>query len=250
MHSGERNKLVESLVMTGLKLASDNPFKDPLVNPLVLARALKKEGIEVLAWSPETLMAHLDSKYSDWSSERVTEALKFFHETGTIRSDIPQLVREKIYAIRTVATSNIAQTDWHAFEKVGGAFNDRTAKFGMSEPLSIGECARAVAIIEDIRPDTYENEIKIYVAASAHLAGLLTVGAVKWVAFAEDYLQSMNKDSTGVITDPETKAAITSKFSAIKLSKTLQEIPDDLVSVQAAKLVAIDHMGSEVAAHL
>lgn len=228
-------------------MAGEGLFHDRLANPLLLSRGLKKLGVSVLGWAPETLMSALDQKFSGWNQGQVAEALEYFHKNGTIKSDIPQLVREKIYAIRVVATSNSAQTEWHVFEKVGGAFNDRTAKFGVVEPLSAAECARTIAVMENVRPDTYQNEIKIYIAASCHHDGLLTVSPLKWLSMADQYLQQMNRDSTGESLGPALKDQIVQTFEKLRSDPTaVKEVGDDLVSVQAAKLAAIHAYAEEI----
>ena len=242
-HSPE--KAFQQAIISGLKMASENPFKDPLVNPLHLAAALKKMGIAVLGWAPEVLMTTIDRETNGWTDAQVSEAIEHYHSTGTLKTEVPQLVREKIYAIRVVATSDSAQSEWHTFEKVGGAFNDRTAKFGVVEPLSAGECAKTIAIIEDIRPDSYSNEIKIYIAACAHTAGLLTVSPVKWLAMSESYLQQMNKDATGEEISIATKSSIIRRVEELRTSQ-MQEVEDDVIHIQAAKLIEIDMMADEV----
>jgi hypothetical protein len=236
-------KALHQVMMAGLKMASAHPFADSLVSPITLALEIKKLGIAVLGWTPETLMATIDQNFNHWTSAQVHDALEYFHKSGVLKTDVPQLVREKIYAIRVIATSNSAQTEWQTFEKVGGAFNDRLAKFGAVEALTPGECARTVAIIENIRPDTYENEVKVYIAACCHAYGLLTVSPVKWLAFADPYLQKLNQESTGEQLDPGVVIQVTNKMAALK--DTVHEVEEDVISIQAAKLLAIDYMAEE-----
>ena len=244
-HSPE--KAFQQAIITGLKMASADPFKDPLVNPLKLAAALKQFGLSALSWAPEVLMATIDKEVNSWTPTQVSDAIESYHKTGMLKTEIPQLIREKIYAIRVIATSDSAQTEWHVFEKVGGAFNDRTAKFGVVEPLSIGECAKTIAIIEDIRPDEYTNEVKAYIAACAHTAGLLTATPVKWIAMCETFLQQFNHDATGEALDPILKTSIAEKVTELRSStQPLQEVEDNVVSIQAAKLLEIEYMVDDV----
>lgn len=239
-------RTLQQAIAAGLKMASPEIFHNPWVAPLKLTEALRRLGVSVLGWAPETLMATLDQKFSGWDGQKVQEAIEYFHKTGALKTDIPQLVREKIYAIRVVATSNSAQTEWHVFEKVGGAFNDRIAKFGLVEALTPAEAARTVAIIENIRPDEYSNEIKIYLATCCHEDGLYTVAPVKWLSMAEQYLQQMNSEATQTPIDPALRDKITQRYQELKARKTtLREVADDMVSVQAAKLLAIDEYAEE-----
>lgn len=248
LRGGNPERMIEQAIISGIKMASDKAvFLDSLANPLKIASELKRLGIGVLGWLPETLMSTLDQKYSNWTKAQVSEALDYFNKTGTIKTSIPQLVREKIYAIRVVATSDSAQAEWHIFEKVGGAFNDRVAKFGVVEPLTAAECARTIAVIENIRPDRYENEVKIYIAAACHYSGLYTVAPIKWLSFVENYLQQMNYEATSEHQDQSTKNKIQEKFNQMKANKEkLVEVPDDLISVQALKLLSIDEYAEEV----
>jgi hypothetical protein len=247
LSSHNPEKAVQQLVVAGLKMASDNLFYQETANPLKLVEELKKLGIGALAWAPETLMAAIDRKYGGWSEDQVAEALEHFQKTGVIKTQVPQLVREKLYAIRVVCTSNSAQTEWHIFEKVGGAFNDRIAHFGTLEPLSAAECARTVAIIENLRPDTYEDEIKCYIGASCHMDGLYTADPVKWIRMAETYLQQMNFETTGEHIDLALRTQIESRLADYVASKTtIREVPEDLVSVQATKLLGIKEYAEEI----
>lgn len=244
---GDLEKAFHKTILSGIKLAAgENPFKDPTVNPLKLAAALKTFGIEVLGWTPETLFAAIDKRYNGWSDDRAKHALDKFHDTGIIDSDVPYLVRQKIYAIRIIATSDTAQNEWHIFEKVGSAFNDRTAKFGVIERLSAGECARTIAIIENIRPDEYSKEVQIYIAASAHEDGFLTVAPSKYLRMVEPILKEINAGEMGASYNPGIVAKISEKLKILQSeSGKIQEVADDLITIQALKLMAIDHMGDE-----
>ena len=243
---GSPEKAVAQLVVSGLKMASENVFYNPLANPMDLASALKQYGTSVLAWAPETLMNAIDRQFSGWSEVELAEALDHFHKTGNLKTKVPQLVREKVYAIRVIATSNTVQNEWHVFEKIGGVFNDRIAQFGTIEPMNAAECAKTVAIIESVRPDTYENEIKAYIAAACHEYGLYTAAPVKWIAMVETNLQQMNYEATQDHLDVALRDQIGAKYLQYKAHKdTIGEVDEDMVSVQAAKLLAIDIYAEE-----
>jgi hypothetical protein len=247
LKGGQPVKALHQAIITGIKLADENVFYNELSSALQVAAALKALSTDALSWTPEVLCAEIDKKFRGWSSERVASAIAHFHKTGTLLTDVPQLVREKIYAIRIVATSNSAQTEWHIFEKVGGAFNDRVAKFGEIEPLSAAEAAKTVAIIEDIRPDVYDNEVKIYIAGCCHQDGLYTIEAIKWLRMSEPYLRQMNRDSTGDPFDPSIGAAIGKKLNELRSLETIPDFDEsDVVSVQAGKLLAIELIASKV----
>jgi hypothetical protein len=244
---GDVDKAFSKVIVSGIKLASLNPFADPNVNPLTLASHLKTLGIAVLGWAPETLFSTIDRMYFGWTAERAAAALEKFQETGVMQTDVPLMVRQKIYAIRIIATSDTAHNEWHVFEKVGSAFNDRVAKFGIVEKLSPGECARTIAIIEDIRPDDYSDEIKVYIAATSHEDGILTLSPSKYLYMAESRLTQMNHDSMGTLVPQDIRDKIRKKLELLKTNSGKIEPGDDLITIQALKLLAIDQMGEDAA---
>jgi hypothetical protein len=247
LSKGKYDKAVLSTIVSGIKLAEAqdvHPLTNPLASPLDIARELKALGINALAWKPETLMAAIDRKYNGWTDGQVSDALESFHTSGILKTAVPSLVRQKIYAIRIVATSDTAHTEWHIFEKVGCAFNDRTAHFGEIERLSPDECARTVAIMESIRPDSYTNEVRAYIAACCQQEGMLTTKPSRYLSMADDFLQQMNFETTGSKTAQSFKDRVANKVS--QLSQTLTEVdslPEDIETIQALKLLSADATG-------
>jgi hypothetical protein len=241
---GNLEKAFAKTMLSGIKLAGYNPFADINAAPLRLAQELKVMGIAVLGWTPETLFSTIDRMYFSRTEEQVAAALDKFQATGVIQTEVPMLVRQKIYAIRIVASSDTAHNEWHIFEKVGAAFNDRIAKFGVVEKLTPGECARTIGVIENIRPDTYSDEVKAYIAASAHEDGLLTLRPSKYLKMASGHLRQMNKDSMGASLDPEIEDKISKKLELLRANGG--KIGDeDIITIQALKLLSIDQMGDE-----
>ena len=247
---GKPHELMAKAIYSGVKMASEvgpsGPFFDRLVNPLTLAEECRKRwGITWLSWSPETLCSMIDRTAGLWSHDRAGEALQKFQASGDMDTEVPALVRQKLYAIRVIATSDSAQNDWAIFEKIGAVFNDRTADFAVLQKMSAAECARTVAIIESIRPDTYGSQIHSYVGACCAEDGLLTVSPVKWLAWAEEDLQRFNREN-GIAAPAETlTASLKTKMSALRV--TTQE-PDleDPITAQALKLLAVELYAEEV----
>lgn len=241
-------KFVESAVIAGIKLAAQHSvFYNPSARVLDLYRDFQHFGIGALAWSPETLMAEIDKKYGDWTQDRAVQALEHFHKTGLLDTEVPPLVRQKLYAMRVVITSDSAHTEWNIFEKVGAAFNDRLADFSNIQQMSAAECARTVALMEALRPDSYTNEVKIYIGACCHEDGFYTVEPSKYLKMAEAQLQQANYESTGEPVDVALKQKITAKYAELKQesSSELAEAPDDILTVQALKLRAVDRAVNE-----
>lgn len=238
---------VAKTVLRGIKMASPEIY-NPLVSPLFVADTLKQLGAQALALKPETLFLLIDQKFGGWDGVRSAKAMESFHETGVIDTDVPDLVRQKVYAVRILMTSDSAHHEWHIFEKIGGAFNNRLGHFGVIEPLTPIECARAIAIMDAIRPDTFSNEIKAYVAAASHEAGFYTLLPSKYLKMSESHLANMNREETGRTTDDKIVSAVDEKLRAFKAAgSNLESVPEDFVSVQALKLLALDAAGDEAA---
>lgn len=242
---GRFEQAVVGTVLTGIKMASAK-LCDPLIKPLELLEEIKKLGIGALTWKPETLMSVIDRECSGWTDEQVGEALEHFHRTGELKTNVPALLRQKVYALRVIMTSDTVHNEWHIFEKVGGVFNDRNANFNIVEPLSPTECAATVAIIESIRPDKYSDEIKAYIAASCHENGIYTLTPSKYLSMADAPLQMMNEEETGRKTSPDLVKKISEKVKTLKVNAgKIKGVKEEFDSIQALKILAIDHTGDE-----
>jgi hypothetical protein len=246
---GQNEKAFANAVLAGIKLADDREaMKNPLASPLAISRELKTLGINALAWKPETLMAEIDRKYYGWTTQQVADALDHFHETGELQTNISPILRQKIYAIRLVATGDAAHNEWHVFEKVGCAFNDRTVHFGLVERLSSGEAARTLAFIEALRPDSYSSEVRAYIAACCHEDGLYTTKPSKYLALADEALEAMNCESSGMRRNNGLCQRIIAKVATLKANVTgSTDLVDNIETAQAAKIVAADIMAEEAA---
>lgn len=242
---GRFEHAVVGTVLSSIKMAAAK-LCDPLIKPLELLEELKKLGVGALTWKPETLMAVIDRECSGWTEVQVAEALEHFHKTGELKTNVPALLRQKIYALRVIMTSDTVHSEWHIFEKVGGVFNDRNANFNIVEPLSPTECAVTVAIIETIRPDAYSDEIKAYIAASCHQDGFYTVKPSKYLSMAEVHLQMMNQEETGRKTSPELVGQIADNLKTLKENQgKIKTVSEDFKTIQALKILAVDFSGDE-----
>lgn len=233
---------VAGTVLRGIKMANAN--MDPFTSPMKVLEMLKEAGPQVLVWKPETLCAYLDQKYNGWDPETAAAALEYFHTYGMLDTDVPPLVRQKLYALRIIMTSDSAHREWHVFEKIGCAFNDRLASFSVVEPMNPAECAKTIAIIDAVRPDEFGYEVKTYIAAACHTDGLYTLKPSKYLSMSDELLSMMNREETGRQTNDKIVSDISSKIEDIK--KNPDQSVEDFVSVQALKLLAIDTSAKEV----
>jgi len=233
-HGNAEQTLVRAMSL-GTKLAS-SPFYDNNANIITLLKGLKSMGVEVLLKTPETLFAYIDKRIGNKTEKEAADAIEHFHETGLLQTDVPLLVRNKIYAIRTASMSDAPYEEWNIFEKVGGAFNGRVANFSHLEPMSSGECAVTVALLDAIRPDRFSNEVKIYIAACCHQDGLLTVNPVDELAIAEKFLQQFNAESAGKETDILQVAEIKTQYEQMKAGR-MDALDESVEHIQAGKLL-------------
>ena len=240
--SGDPRRIVERAILQGVKLAGEGPFYNPLSNPLVLSRALRQLGPGSPTWLPETLMSEIDRRYGGWTAERILQALEGFSRTGVLDPEVPELVRQKLYAVRVAWTSNSAHNEWHTFEKVGAAFNDRLAHFGDIQRMSAGECAVTVALLENLRPDEYANEVGIYIAACCHEDGIYTLEPSKWLKHFEPHLRRLQRQDTGGESTAELRAGIAAKYTELANKRDDLQLVEDAPTAQALRLLAVDSL--------
>ena len=216
---------------------------NPDISPLAIMDIIKTIGVQCLGWKPETLFSYIDKNYGGWDSDKAGNALVKFHETGVMQTDVPDIVRQKIYAIRIIVTSDTAHREWSIFEKIGSAFNGRLAHFGVIEPLSPIECANTVALIDTIRPDEFSHEVLAYIAASCHMDGFYTLKPSKYLKMSDDLLSMMNREETGRPINDKIVNDIVSRMSSIAQASAPVE---DFIGMQAAKLLAIDYSANDI----
>lgn len=245
LHGHADQALLRAMTL-GTKLASESVFYDENAPVLKLLEELQKFGHGVLTKTPETLFAMIDKKYGGKTDKEAAEDIEHYHTAGALRTKVPPVVRNKIYAIRTASMTDAPYQEWNIFEKVGGAFNGRVANFSTVEPLSSGECAVTVALLHVIRPDEFSNEVKIYIGACCHQDGLLTVSPVAELKMVEDYLQNYNYETSAYKAALEQKAGIAALVKQMH-SDAPPPSPDPDSSayidyIQAQKLLGVDLM--------
>lgn len=233
------SNVLRSIKMAGAKLPDD-------ISPIDIVQIIKDLGTASLTYKPETLFSAIDEKYHGWTADRVAKALERFHDTGVLDTEVSDIVRQKFYSVRIILTSDTAHTEWHIFEKVGAAFNGRLANFGTVEPLDPIECARTISFLDSIRPDKFSNEIKAYIAAACHEAGLYTIKPSRYLGMADQWLEMLNREATSRPSDVKITAAIESRLGEIKKTAgSIVKLPEDFVSIQATRLLAIDVAGDD-----
>jgi hypothetical protein len=104
----------------------------------------------------------LGDDWSDWEPETIRETI--IKEAGVEPSDD---VMSKIMAIKIVlARPDRFFDDWHAFEKISVALNDRSPMMGTLEEVPVEWLSNSVAIVEKVAAEgDFGPEVRKYVAA-------------------------------------------------------------------------------------
>lgn len=236
---GQHDRAILSAVSLSTKLANSSPFYNPDIPIVVLFRELLKMGPGVLAKSPETLFALIDKTAGNKTNTDAAASVEHYHLTSNLKTDVPPLVRNKIYAIRTVAITDAPYSEWNIFEKVGGAFSGRLANFSHVEPLSASECAVTLALMNTIRKDTTTKEVDIYVAACCVSGGLYTVLPSKWLSPVQAVLEQLVYENSGEPYSAVLAGRIAKAYD--RIAKDPQApVNDSVEDIQAMKLYATE----------
>lgn len=109
-------------------------------------------GGDWLEWEPETL----------WSE--IAEELKVLV--------IPQLIKDKIMAVRAAHHINDYYDNWQSMEKLVVTFNHHIPDFSMMQAPDIKELCNGVTILNQIREDDeFGDEIKLWIKCIATIEG-------------------------------------------------------------------------------
>jgi hypothetical protein len=123
-----------------------NLFTHPDSHPVALDFALLKAfGNDWYAWEAETLWDEIPQ---------------------TFGTQISELCRQKIRAIQACKSSVLPWKSWQVFEKVAAVFNGSLPTFEIAQPLSVGEIYAAVDILDFLRKVPYDDQVKLYLAAT------------------------------------------------------------------------------------
>lgn len=127
-------------------LSLRNLFMHHDTHPVVLDFALIREfQLEWLKWEPETIWASIDDLFKSVVSE---------HN------------RQKILAVQTLHVSPAPWEKWQVFEKVCQALNNNIPSFDVMQVPSLDQLYSAVDIMDTIRRESFNDEVKNYMAAA------------------------------------------------------------------------------------
>jgi len=105
-------------------------------------------------------------------------------------------LKNVVMALQVCATTNAAFEHWHIFEKTAHAFSQNQVDFGIVQPLELTEAAKAIRILQTIRPkDKFELEVSSYLAAVARSSGVVYLPEELFPAEANSELGKISYDN-------------------------------------------------------
>lgn len=175
-------------ILAGLKTVADfttNPQgRGALVQRVGSVAAAKGiEHLERTQAEASGLPKTAQSKYADWEPLAISAFIEshlgpewITFEPDTIIDLLPLGAEEVARALcaRQVLYDHGPFTDWHVFEKIAVAFNNRVPDFETTQDLNPSELAWAVTQMRRIDPSTpFSEEVKNYVAVLLRDAGIV-----------------------------------------------------------------------------
>lgn len=147
----------------------------PESNPLKVFGLLNEQfGREWFDWEPETLWA----TFGEGAGIKMSGSWK-----------------NVILALQTLVATNQAHEHWHIFENTVHAFNMNPVDFGTLQPCEMDDIAKAMKIMNTIRPKTeYEPEIYGYIASCARASGVVYLPPEFFGEAAQAALDNLNND--------------------------------------------------------
>ena len=132
-------------------------------HPVVIDFALLKAfGIEWLAWESETI----------WQ-----EVQRIF------KSQISEIARSKVQAIKSLHVSGLPWEKWQVFEKVIQGLNNNVPRWDIMQAPSLEQLYAGIDIMNQIRHVDFSDEVKLY------MAGAVLNGEVCFVPPPLDFIQ-------------------------------------------------------------
>jgi hypothetical protein len=123
-----------------------NLFTHHDTHPVVIQFALLRSyGTEWIDWEPETIWASVQK---------------------TFQSQISELARAKVQAVKTCLSSPAPWESWQVFEKVVQALNNNIPRWDIMQAPALEQLYAGVDILEEIQKRPFSDEVKHYMAAA------------------------------------------------------------------------------------
>lgn len=123
-----------------------NVFTHHDTHPVVIDLALLKAfGVDWFGWETPTIYQEIQRVFA---------------------SQISEHARAKIQAVKTLHITDKPWTSWQVFEKVIQALNNNIPRWEYMQAPTLDNLYAGVDIINSIRPEVFDDEVKGYIAAS------------------------------------------------------------------------------------
>ena len=123
-----------------------NLFTHHDAHPVVLQFALLRAfGADWIGWEPETIWASIQKSF---------------------QTQISELARAKVQAVKTCLSSPGPWESWQVFEKVIQALNNNIPRWDLMQAPTIEQLYAGVDVLEEIHRRPFSDEVKLYMAAA------------------------------------------------------------------------------------
>ena len=130
----------------GVPLTIRNLFTHHDAHAVVLDFALLRSfGMEWMDWEPETIWAEVQR---------------------TFKTQISELARAKIQAVKTLHVSPGPWESWQVFEKVIQALNNNVPRWDIMQAPGLEQLYAGVDIMDTVQKNPFSDEVKLYMAAA------------------------------------------------------------------------------------
>jgi hypothetical protein len=130
----------------GVPVTIRNLFTHHDSHPVVLDFALLRSfGMGWMDWEPETVWSEIQK---------------------TFQSQISELARAKVQAVKTMHVSPAPWESWQVFEKVIQALNNNIPRWDLMQAPALEQLYAGVDIMDTIQRNPFSDEVKLYMAAA------------------------------------------------------------------------------------
>lgn len=187
-----------------------NALNDPNSTPAkLIAYMLDKYGPQWFFWDPAVIRAELT-------------------DDGILVDRLPDGAFDKIMAAKNLILNNTAWKDWDAFLAVGQACNNMNVDFEVARPLSPAEVAWTIFCMNEIKDETFSDEVQALMAAIFVNEGICCAPGI--LSFFQDELNRMHHAGDDFV------ALVKNAYETYNG----REFMEDPIDFNVIKLLAID----------
>lgn len=191
--SSKKSQVARSAISVAKHVARGKNLGEALARQAIAIptfAALEKTGSAGVLSIYKLLNSHYNRDWWDWEPETIWQTLDRDHAI-----EPSEAVKNIVQALQMVVSTDQAFEHWHVFEKVCHAFNENQVHFGAMQPVEMDEAARAVKILQTIRPKAeFDSEVCTYIAACAKNSGIVYLPQDLFPGCSQDALDGMNNN--------------------------------------------------------